>query len=89
MLGNGFVNKSAQHDPGRPKLVIEQPTLLRETSAIPHQAAILTDDPVAGDEDRKVVGGDQPAYLAGMKPGCPRNIIIRTGFADREFFAVP
>lgn len=64
--------------------MIEQPALLGEASAVADQGAILADDPVAGDQDGEVIGRDQPADLAGVEPGCPGDVIVGTGFAERD-----
>src|SRR6185369_6955076 len=55
-----------QYHPRRPELVIQQPAFSRQAAAVADQRAVLADDAVAGDEDRQVVRGDEPADLPRM-----------------------
>ena len=62
--------------------MIEKPALLGQPAAVPDQRAVFAHDPVAGDEDREVVGRDEPADLPRVQTGCARDIVVGAGFAQ-------
>src|SRR5262249_30039273 len=77
------VNKrSPQHDPRRSQFVVEQPALLGQPPTVSHEAAILAYDPVARDQDRQMIGGDEPAYLPGMEVGGAGHILVGPGLTQ-------
>src|SRR4051794_11225912 len=64
--------------------MIQQPALLGNTSAVPYETPVLSNHPVAGDQDGEVVGRDQPPDLSGMKLGCPGHVVIRASLTERD-----
>src|SRR6476660_5421180 len=74
----------AQNDPGGPQLVVQQPALPGEASPVPHQSTVFAHDSVTGDENRQVVSRDQPADLAGVQSGGPRDVIVGAGLTQGD-----
>jgi hypothetical protein len=71
--GRGFVNTPgsgrqlrAEHDARSPQLVIEEPTLRRQSTSVPDQVTSLPDDAMARNDDSEMVGRDDLADVAGM-----------------------
>lgn len=76
---------SSPEDHSRPsRLVGEQPALGIETPAVPYQRAILAHDPMAGDEDREVVGCGEPADLTRVEPGGAGDLFVRAGLSEPD-----
>lgn len=65
--------------------MIEKPPLFGQPSPVPNQPPVLPDDPVAGNQDGEMVGRDEPPDLTRVESGGSRDILIRPGFAERDF----
>ncbi len=48
----------------------------------PDQAPVLADDPVAGNQDGQMVGGDQPPDLPGVETGGAGHIFVGPGLSE-------
>ena len=73
-----------QHHASCPQLMVEQPALLAEPSAVADQTAVLAHHPVAGNQYCEVIRGHQPPDLTRVEPGCPSHVIVGTGLAERD-----